>query len=303
MQLDAAATEYFYSKDLTAKSLEWYHYHLDLFFTWCRREHLEDTMQLTLSLLRRFFAEQREDISRYGRVRSAHNVHGTGRVVRNFLNFCEGEGWLVQTGMGKRLTLPKREQTVVDILSAQDIEALLRACKQKSPVLAARDTAIIAVLADTGVRANELLTLTHDRVHFSLSDAYIVVDGKGRKQREAALGKRARLALHRYTTSLRPQTTHPYVFLTRDYKPLQFEGLYHLLHRVGERAGLRQDLHAHLFRHSFAYHYLMQGGEVSRLSRILGHTSLAVTDLYIRSFTAHEARQGQVSLLDRLLKA
>lgn len=300
MQFATARTEYFYAKDLTARSRHWYDAKLAEFFSWMQAQGVEDVEGVTVSHIRQYMTLLRGRTSRTGKSLSTHTTHGHARVLRNFFNFCFAEGW-IEVALGTKIPMPKREMKVVDILTKQDIESLLTACRQKSPILTARDTAMVAVLADTGIRASELLTLTGDRVRFSLSDAYIVVLGKGRKQREASLGKRSRLALHRYLTQFRPKSPFQEVFLARDRKPLQLVGLENMLNRLEERARLRQHLHPHIFRHSFAFHYLDGGGDVARLSRLLGHTSLAVTELYIRSFTAHEARQGQVSLLDRLL--
>ena len=90
------------------------------------------------------------------------------------------------------------------------------------------------------------------------------------------------------------------MFLNRYGRPLTVSGIDQLLERLNGWArvqGVR--VSAHTFRHTFAINYLKNGGDIYRLSRLLGHTSVQVTEGYLRAFKQHEARQG-VSVLDRM---
>ena len=148
--------------------------------------------------------------------------------------------------------MPKREQKVIETLSVEQVERLLRAAQS------ARDKAIIAVLLDTGIRANELCTLTLDHVHFTPEDAWLLVHGKRDKWREVGLGKRARQALHKYIYRERPtQAWHaqPQVFIGRRGQ-LTPNGLDQILHALRDAAGQEHfqgvQVRPHVFRHSFA---------------------------------------------------
>ncbi len=167
-------------------------------------------------------------------------------------------------------------------------------------MLAARDKAIVSVLLDTGVRANELCTLTLGRTNFSLTDAHIIVLGKGRKQREVGLGNKSRLALHRYIYQFRPRVESEAVFLTRHSTPLHPDGLAQMLIKLRNRSSLSFHIHPHKFRHTFAYMYMREGaGDVLRLSRLLGHSSVLVTENYLKVFDSRDARDS-ASVLDTL---
>jgi site-specific recombinase XerD len=199
----------------------------------------------------------------------------------------------------KKGMMPKRDEKVIPVFSPLEIDSLLRACTG-SPILAARDKAIVAVLLDTGIRANELSTLTLSRVSFTTTAAHIIVLGKGRKQRELGLGQRARLALHRYVHQFRPNSDSDAVFLTINRRQLTKDGLTTMLIKLRDRTGLNFHIHPHKFRHTYAYLYMKnEAGDVLRLSRLLGHCSVVVTEQYLKSFTSRDANDG-ASVLDSI---
>ena len=160
------------------------------------------------------------------------------------------------------------------------------------------------MLLDTGVRASELVGLTLDCTWLDPDDSYLKVMGKGRKEREVPLGRTARTALRRYITRYRkPRTAaEQHVFLGRTGEPLQVSGLEQIVRPIGQRARIKGvRCSPHTFRHTFACQYLLAGGDIYKLSRIMGHTSVKVTEKYLSSVKAKQARQGE-SVLDRLKK-
>ncbi len=288
MRLDAALTEYRYAKDLTPKSQTWYESKLSAFIGWCEEQSpsITDVENITAPLVRRYLAFLRDNPSpRYGRLISSHTLHGSARAIKAFLHWAVRED-LLSANVPARIEMPRRVQKIVPALTPQQIDALLRACAEsETPDYVARDRAILAVLLDTGIRAAELCTLTLDRVTFGPEEAYLIVNGKGRKQREVGLGQRSRQLLHRYIYRHRSQQAPravQTVFLAKGGTPLTPEGLDRLLYRLRDRAGLTE-----------------QGGDLYKLSRLLGHTSVVVTEVYLRSFNARAARQG-ASVFDSL---
>lgn len=143
---------------------------------------------------------------------------------------------------------------------------------------------------------------TVDGTHLTTEDAYLVVNGKGRKQREVGLGKHSRQQLHRYIYRFRPHDSGlPDVFVTRDHKPLRPEALDRMLYKLRDRAGIEGvRVSAHTFRHTYAVSYLKNGGDIYKLSRLLGHTSVVITENYLRAFEARDARRG-LSVLDEMM--
>jgi integrase/recombinase XerD len=154
-------------------------------------------------------------------------------------------------------------------------------------------------LADTGMRAAELTSLTLDAVHFEEDGAYLKLRGKGRKEREVPMGRLSRRLLHAYIHRSRPANTSTALFLAKSGSALTPGGLDQLLYRLRDRAGVAGvRCSAHTFRHTHAVRSLEAGQDVYRLSRLMGHSTVSTTEGYLKAFSARAARTGGVSVLD-----
>jgi len=208
---------------------------------------------------------------------------------------------LVSPTLAKRIELPKTDEQVLETFTPEQLTALLAVTADQA--FAVRDKAMVAVLIDTGIRASELCGLTLDSVWLDQDDSFIRVRGKGSKERELALGRVARMALRRYITRYRrpAQAREQHVFLGRRGRPLTVSGLEQLIRQLGERAHIKGvRCSPHTLRHTFAVQYLLSGGDLYKLSRLMGHTSVKITERYVASMKAHQARAGGYSLLDHL---
>lgn len=310
MDIFSAIDEYKYAISQHSQETQtWYLRMLRVFAEWCALQGL------TLETLKP------SDIGKFlehiktthvnphtGKPVTSHTVSGYARTVKAFLNWCVREGeYDVSTRLPARIAMPKIDDKVIEIFSEQQIAALFKACEQEySDQLKARDKAIVSLLFDTGIRASELCDLTLDCVHLDTRDGcYIKVLGKGRKEREIGLGKQARLALHRYISRYRKAPRdEQHVFLSRYSTPLTINGLGQIVQRLGtwaEVTGVRCS--PHTFRHTFAINYLKAGGDVYKLSRLMGHSSVSVTEKYLKAFQSKDARADGLSVLDRLKKS
>jgi integrase/recombinase XerD len=311
MKMSAALTAYFYAKDLTPKSRVWYEQKIGGFLSWCEshscatHQPVRDVEEIDKHHINEYLAHLRITPSRAtGRLISGQTCHGYARAIKAFCNWCIKDELLPER-VTRKLDMPKREQKVIPIFTRQQISQLFSACERPGdkqyPWLAERDKAILAVLLDTGIRASELCSLTCDRVILDQHDPYIRIMGKGRKEREIGLGVASRQQLLRYMHRFRPHTSDPHVFLRRDRRALDTHGLAALLYRLKQLAGVTGvRCSPHDFRHTFSFNFLANGGDVMKLSRLLGHTSLAVTEGYLRAFTARDARNGSISVLDKM---
>ncbi|HLZ22168.1 MAG TPA: tyrosine-type recombinase/integrase, partial [Ktedonobacterales bacterium] len=126
------------------------------------------------------------------------------------------------------------------------------------------------------------------------------VHGKGRKQREVALGKKARLALSRYLHRER-QSEHERVFIGKK-GALSSEGLDRLLYRLRDKAGAEHfegiTVAAHRWRHTHAVKSLEAGMDVFVLSKQMGHAEIGVTTNYLKSVSSRQVRSMTISPLD-----
>jgi integrase/recombinase XerD len=244
---------------------------------------------------------------------SSYTIADYVRIIWTFLYWCvddEEYSEYVRPQTVKGIKMPRIESLIKSTFTDEEIDALFTACQHESKPheYQLRDTAILAVLLDTGVRAEELRTLTIRNVTIAQDvreDSYIRVMGKGRKEREIPLGNKSRRALHRYMRQCRKGAlkSEP-VFLSRYGGQMAHETLKDTLLRLKEHSMLPADaqVNPHKFRHTFATRFMAAGGDVYDLSRLMGHSSVATTEGYLRSLSSMEvrARKKHLSVLDNL---
>jgi site-specific recombinase XerD len=319
MELDNAVTAYFYSLDLTPSSRLEYSQKMRAFVSWLTGHtcalHPQPVVlvdDIDTNHMREFIESLRGITLDTKRTRpnrrpmGPNTIHGYARVIKAFMNWAIREE-LVAEVVTKRFRMPKREQKVIQVFTREQVFLLLGACERRYDSmyrwLEERDKAMLYVLLDTGVRRRELINLTLGDITFDKEDPHILVHGKGRKDREVGLGVAARNQLHRYVYRFRPKVESDVVFLTRDRRPIDIKGVDNLIYQLRVRTQLKGvRVSAHTFRHTFAYNYLNSGGDVFKLSRLLGHTSLVVTEGYLRCFNSREARKGK-SVLDEMMNS
>ena len=302
MDIREAVSEYRYAKQrLSGYTAKRHRYLLDVFTIWCEEKQL--TLEtLTARHIRAFIEDVSKRPGQKGGTLKSSSVRCYAQTVKAFLAWCaKEEDFDISPKVAARVDLPSVEETVIEVFSVSQIQVMFAAAeKQPFPV---RDKALLAVLLDTGARAGEIVGLTLDCVWLDADDSYMKVTGKGRKEREIALGRVARLALRRYITRYRkPATaTEKHVFLGRTGKSLTAAGLHQIIRDIGERAriqGVRCS--PHTARHTFACQYLLAGGDIYKLSRIMGHASVKVTERYLSAIKSKQVRQENHSVLDHL---
>ena len=199
---------------------------------------------------------------------------------------------------------PKATSYLPTVLSQSEIEALLSAPDTSTPS-GLRDRAMLETLYSAGLRISELTgirTTDYDADHNAFR-----VHGKGDKQRVALLGKSSAHWLRRYLHDARPalasDKSADWLWLNRFGGPLSTRAVQLSVRRYAERAGLPQDVHPHLLRHSFATHMLDGGADVRVVQELLGHASVSTTQIYThvtdaaRRETIEHALDGIADLL------
>jgi site-specific recombinase XerD len=302
MEIEAAISEYHLAHlDLSRYTRAGHKQQLAVFAAYCQAQGLA-LESIKAAHVRAFLEEvKKRPGKKAGPVRSS-TVRAYAQTVKAFLAWVSKEEDfedLVSPKLASRIELPKADERVLETFSPLEVTAMLKATEDQ--VFAVRDRAILAVLLDTGIRASELCGLTLDCVWLDQDDAFLKVMGKGRKERELALGRTARLALRRYITRHRKPASkaETHVFLGRRGALLTVSGLEQIVTQLGERASVPH-VHPHRFRATFSVQYLLNGGDVYKLARLLGHTSVGITERYVASMKAHQARAGGQSVLDHL---
>jgi integrase/recombinase XerD len=188
----------------------------------------------------------------------------------------------------KVLRAPLHQKT---LLSAFDIRALL--LFKHRTIVERRTWTLILLLLDTGVRISEALGIERARV--DLDGMTLTVLCKGRKERIVPFSVEMRKALFRWQTMPQQHSSH-LMFATRSGLPIIHRNAFRDVQRICQRAGVAVAVYPHLFRHQFAVTYIRQGGDIYRLSRLLGHTSVSTTQIYLRSMGIEDLRRGQERL-------
>ncbi|UFU13638.1 site-specific tyrosine recombinase XerD [Curtobacterium sp. C1] len=224
--------------------------------------------------------------------------------VRSFTAFAAAEGW-VPLDPATAVRPPKAPSRLPKAISVHDVERLLEAAggADDDPV-GLRDRALLELLYATGARVSEAVGLSVDDVT-TLSDldsdaddgagasgagradgvAVVKVTGKGNKQRIVPLGSYARAAVEAYLVRARPVfaargPSTPALFLGARGARLSRQSAWLVIQAAAERAGLAEHVSPHTFRHSFATHLLEGGADVRVVQELLGHASVATTQIY-----------------------
>ena len=180
--------------------------------------------------------------------------------------------------------LPRRIRPLPGCLTLEQVEALL-AAPDRGSALGLRDAAMIEVLYATGLRVSELVGLTLARVE--LRRGFVVVEGKGSKERPVPLGEPAQRLLLDYLRHARPQLLArrggravDAVFVTRRGGPMTRQNFWHLLREHARRVGIERLPSPHKLRHSFATHLLERGADLRVVQQLLGHADISTTQIY-----------------------
>jgi len=203
-------------------------------------------------------------------------------ALRMFLRYLQLEG-LLKENLAELLGSQKLWQRVPEVLSPQTVDRFLNA-PQPHDAFWRRDRALVELLYATGCRASELSHLRVCDVH--LSEGYCLCHGKGNKQRLTPLGKPARAAVERYLGEERPKLEAastippPWLLLSRRGRRLRREAIWELVKKYARRAGAPASVGPHTLRHSFATHLLAGGADLRQVQEMLGHASIATTQIY-----------------------
>lgn len=206
--------------------------------------------------------------------------------IRSFFRFLE-ERLLVPSSPAVSVAFPKLPRPLPKTLSTRHVDALLNAPVLSTP-LGLRDKAILEVLYATGIRVAELTELTFHQVNFKAG--FLIVRGKGDKERLVPMGQWAVEALRAYVERGRPLLLKGRdpgrVFLNHHGRPLSRQGVWKMIKTYGRRIGIPEIVSPHMLRHSFATHLLQNGADLRSLQMMLGHADISTTQIY--TFVARE---------------
>lgn len=202
--------------------------------------------------------------------------------LKVFFRFLQLEA-VIQENVAELLGSQKLWERVPKVLSPQQIERLFQSPKQHDPFWR-RDRALLEMLYATGCRASEASHLRLCDLH--LEQGYCVCRGKGDKERIVPVGQRAVAAVRSYLEHERPTLARrnsnlvEWVLLSYRGRRLRRERIWELLKFYASRVGAPEDISPHTLRHSFATHLLSGGADLRQVQEMLGHASIATTQIY-----------------------
>jgi site-specific recombinase XerD len=205
-------------------------------------------------------------------------------ALRTFYAYCKREG-IRSDQPALDVDLPKPEQRRPKVLRLPEVATLVttRVERPRNPHLAVRDRAIVEFLYGSGVRRAEVAGLNLDDVDLAARTA--LVTGKGNKSRPVPLTEAGAAAMRSYLT-VRPGSSDRAFFLGRDGKRLGLRQIWQIVKDYAHHSGIERAT-THAMRHSFATHFIEGGGDVSTLQKLLGHASIATTQIYLDQSIGH----------------
>jgi integrase/recombinase XerD len=251
---------------------------------WLAEHGIRDSAEVTTALVAEFAAERASGdpppaSSSLARLQSS---------VRGLHRYLAREGIEAADPTG-RLRPPKAARRLPKALTIDQVERLLDAAGPTTAagggaeeLIGLRDRALLELLYATGARVSEVVQLDVD----DLAQGEVVrVRGKGSKERIIPVGSYARSALEGYLTRSRPELSRrgratPRLFLGARGAPLSRQSAWLVIQHAAERAQLSAHVSPHTLRHSFATHLLQGGADVRVVQELLGHASVATTQIY-----------------------
>lgn len=213
-------------------------------------------------------------------------IHARSRArilssLRSFYGFLRLDGF-IDKDPTELLESPKIGMHLPDVLTLHEIDDVINAI-DLSKKEGQRNRAMIELLYSCGLRVSELCALKMSDLY--LQEQFIRVTGKGDKQRLVPISSRAIAELEAYFTDRNRIPVKPgyedYVFISeRLKKPLSRIMVFHFIKQLVLEAGIKKNVSPHTFRHSFATHLLEGGASLRVIQAMLGHESIATTEIY-----------------------
>ena len=208
-------------------------------------------------------------------------------AVRAFFRFLRLENYIASDPT-ELLASPRRDEALPDVLAIEEIDAMVDAIDESKPE-GVRNRAILETLYGSGLRVSELCNLRLSRLNFD--EEYAAVDGKGSKQRLVPLSPVAVSAIKEYLEQRNAMSVkrgaEDIVFLNRRGAALTRVMIFYIVRDLAALAGVTRKVSPHTLRHSFATHLLEGGANLRAIQEMLGHESIATTEIYLNLDRAH----------------
>ena len=237
-----------------------------------RYEHIDEVDQI-----------EREDIIKYIDSLKRKNLSKQS-IARKIIAIKDFHKYLSEENNIKNpaemIDAPKTDKALPVVLTVDEVEAMINSIDGDDPI-SLRNKAMIELLYGCGLRISELLSVKITDIH--LKEAYLVIIGKGNKERMVPVGEMAILAVRRYVDKcwldLTPKNGN-LLFYNYQKKPLSRQSVFKFIKKLAEDNGITKEISPHTLRHSYATHLLEGGTDLRVVQELLGHEDIATTQIY-----------------------
>jgi integrase/recombinase XerD len=215
------------------------------------------------------------------------SINRTLASLRSFYKYLMKED-AAKENPAARIELGKVWMRLPDTLTKDEMVMILEQPGSSTP-LSLRDAAMLEVMYATGIRVSELVSLTMNTINWQMG--YLIVFGKGSKERIVPVGQKAFDALRRYVENTRPvligNNATEMLFVSRRGRGISRQAFWKIVCKYARKAGLQKSVHPHTFRHSFATHLLEGGADLRSVQVMLGHSDISTTQIYTHVTREH----------------
>ena len=277
-------------KALSNNSVEAYLRDVKKLSSFCtENKEITDCTKVSITILREFIIHLHECKS------SSKSQARILSGIKSFYHYLSIEN-VIDANPCDKIDRPRIERKLPDTLSPDEINDIINSVDLSNPH-GERNRTILETLYSCGLRVSELINLKCSKLF--LEDGFLIVTGKGNKERAVPLNKILIKYLKNYIRLIRShqdiETGHEdFVFLNNRGKQLTRMMIFTIVKKHTEKAGIKKNISPHTFRHSFASHLLQGGADLRAIQTMLGHESISTTEIYMhidRDFVRQEIIQ------------
>lgn len=210
------------------------------------------------------------------------STSSVARKIAALKSFCKflRKNEDITVDITQNLEVPRTTKKLPSVLTIDEIGKVFDLPEEEKPLLL-RNRAMFEVLYGTGVRVSELINIKLEDLNLQVG--YILISGKGGKQRIVPLGSTAIESLSPYLkqrTNMLKKQQNNYLFVNKIGTKLSRQGFWKILKKYAISWGIKKSISPHTFRHSFATHLLEQGADLRSVQEMLGHSNITTTQIY-----------------------
>ena len=205
-------------------------------------------------------------------VDSFESIH-TRKIVLIILKVYKEEFETENIDYDIDIKIPKTKAKKPQVLSEKEIQKIIKTKICRYKWYQQRNTLLVLVLINTGIRVSELINIRKG----DINDNSILIKGKGDKYRYVYISKE----LNKQLNNLYRKNDEQFIFLNKHKEKLTRKGVFNIIRNKAKKANIKKKVYPHLFRHMFAIRMLNNGVDIYSVSKVLGHSNLNTTSLYL----------------------